>query len=142
MESEKPKIVLSMIVRNESKIIERCLDSVKDIVDYIYITDTGSTDNTHGIILDWLSRNKRITGKVRSTTFIDFEINRTDAIKSTRRFMESVNYEKKYYILVMDADEVFINHGFSSAELIYDYYSAYYDGEFLYSYSVLIRSTI
>jgi hypothetical protein len=28
-----------MIVKNESKIIERCLDGVKDIVDYISISD-------------------------------------------------------------------------------------------------------
>lgn len=131
-----------MIVRNESKIIERCLNSVKDIVDYIYITDTGSNDNTQGVILDWLSKNKHITGKVRSTTFVDFEVNRTDAIKSTRRYMESVNYEKKYYILVMDADEVFINYGFNSAELTNDYYSVFYEGEFLYSYPVLFRSTV
>lgn len=30
-----------MIVRDEEKVIERCLDSVRDIVDEIIIVDTG-----------------------------------------------------------------------------------------------------
>ena len=39
-----------MIVKNESKIIKRCLDSVKDHIDYWVIVDTGSTDGTQDII--------------------------------------------------------------------------------------------
>ena len=35
------KISLCMIVRDEEKVIERCLDSVRDIVDEIIIVDTG-----------------------------------------------------------------------------------------------------
>lgn len=35
-----------MIVKNESNNIERCLNSIKDVVDEIIVVDTGSTDNT------------------------------------------------------------------------------------------------
>lgn len=35
-----------MIVKNEEKHLEECLQSVKDVVDEIIIVDTGSTDNT------------------------------------------------------------------------------------------------
>ena len=49
-ESDHAKICLTMIVRNESHIIERCLNSVKGIVDCVAICDTGSTDNTVAII--------------------------------------------------------------------------------------------
>ncbi len=35
-----------MIVKNEEEYIERCLESVKDIVDEIVIVDTGSSDKT------------------------------------------------------------------------------------------------
>ena len=35
-----------MIVKNEGKVLERCLKSVCDLVDEIIIVDTGSTDNT------------------------------------------------------------------------------------------------
>ncbi|MCF8167856.1 MAG: glycosyltransferase family 2 protein [Rhodoferax sp.] len=35
-----------MIVRNESATIKRCLDSVRDWVDYMVVIDTGSSDDT------------------------------------------------------------------------------------------------
>ncbi len=40
------KIGLVMIVKNESRSLDKCLISAKKLVDEIYITDTGSTDNT------------------------------------------------------------------------------------------------
>lgn len=39
-------ISLCMICKNEEKMLERCLNSVRDIVDEIIIVDTGSTDQT------------------------------------------------------------------------------------------------
>lgn len=42
-------ISLCMIVRNEEKVLARCLDSVRGIADEICITDTGSTDKTREI---------------------------------------------------------------------------------------------
>ena len=42
-------ISLCMIVKNEEKILQRCLDSYKDICDEIIIVDTGSTDSTVSI---------------------------------------------------------------------------------------------
>ena len=41
-------ISLCMIVKNEERILARCLDSVKDLVDEIVIVDTGSADATDG----------------------------------------------------------------------------------------------
>ena len=38
-----------MIVKNEEKVLARCLESVKDIVDEIIIVDTGSNDKTKEI---------------------------------------------------------------------------------------------
>lgn len=40
----KPSIRLCMIVKNEACVIERCLASVRDLVDTWVISDTGSTD--------------------------------------------------------------------------------------------------
>ena len=42
-------ISLCMIVKNEEKILARCLDSIADLVDEIIIVDTGSTDRTREI---------------------------------------------------------------------------------------------
>lgn len=41
-----PTISLCMIVKNEEKVLARCLDSVREIADEIIILDTGSTDDT------------------------------------------------------------------------------------------------
>jgi len=51
------KVVLNAIVKNESKIIKRLLDSCKNLIDYISICDTGSTDNTVEVIYDWIKEN-------------------------------------------------------------------------------------
>lgn len=42
-------ISLCMIVKNEEKVLARCLDSVADLVDEVIIVDTGSTDRTKEI---------------------------------------------------------------------------------------------
>lgn len=42
-------ISLCMIVKNEEKVLERCLQSIKGIPDEIIIVDTGSTDCTKEI---------------------------------------------------------------------------------------------
>ncbi|HBY69284.1 MAG TPA: glycosyl transferase, partial [Flavobacteriaceae bacterium] len=55
MSKTKPRLCLTMIVKNESAIIKRCLDSVKQHIDYWVIFDTGSTDNTKDLIKDYLS---------------------------------------------------------------------------------------
>ena len=42
-------ISLCMIVKNEERILARCLDSLKGIAEEIIIVDTGSTDRTKEI---------------------------------------------------------------------------------------------
>ena len=39
-------LCLNMIVRNEARVIERCLDSVYPLIEHWVIVDTGSTDDT------------------------------------------------------------------------------------------------
>ena len=48
-------ISLCMIVKNESKVLRRCLDSVAHLMDEIIIVDTGSTDNTKNIALEFIN---------------------------------------------------------------------------------------
>ena len=45
-----PTICLNMIVKNESRVIKRCLESVKGFIDYWVIVDTGSEDGTQDMI--------------------------------------------------------------------------------------------
>ena len=41
-----PRVCLNMIVKNEAPVIDRCLASVKLLVDSWVIVDTGSSDGT------------------------------------------------------------------------------------------------
>lgn len=50
------EISLCMIVKNEEKILARCLDSVADLVDEIVIVDTGSTDATKKIAANYTDK--------------------------------------------------------------------------------------
>ncbi len=83
-------ISLCMIVKNEEKVIGRCLDCIKDIVDEIIIVDTGSTDATKEIA-------KNYTDKI-----YDFEW--IDDFSAARNF--SCSKATKNYIMWLDADDV------------------------------------
>lgn len=93
------KIGLCLIVKDEAHVIERCLNSVKDFIDYVYIADTGSSDDTINVIKRWLSTNN-IKGKVVSHIWRNFAYNRTAVL-------QQLTAEKIVdYILMIDADEV------------------------------------
>lgn len=44
--AQKKTLALVMIVKNEERSLDKCLKAVRNLVDEIYITDTGSTDKT------------------------------------------------------------------------------------------------
>ena len=91
----KNRICLNMIVKDESPVIRRCLDSVKKIIDYWVIVDTGSSDDTKEIIKDAL---KDVPGELLNDPWVNFEYNRNRALDWARN--------KADYVLFMDADEV------------------------------------
>ena len=95
-----PRLCLNMIVKNESKIILRLLESVAPIIDAYCICDTGSTDNTVQLIEDFFTV-KGIPGKIPKEPFRDFAHNRSFALKEC----ESLDVD---YILLLDADMIFV----------------------------------
>ncbi len=90
----KKSICLNMIVKNEKSIIERCLNSVKKIIDYWVIVDTGSTDGTQQIIKNCL---RNIPGELHEEPWVDFAYNRNRAL--------SLAHRKGDYLFFIDADE-------------------------------------
>ena len=92
-----PKICLNMIVKNESKIIKRLLETVLPLIDTYCICDTGSTDNTVDIIQSFFD-DVNITGKIAKEPFRNFEYNRNYALK------ECYGMKNADYILLLDAD--------------------------------------
>lgn len=84
-------VSLCMIVKNEEKRLERCLNSVRDAVDEIVVVDTGSTDSTRELA-------QRYTGRVYDFTWCaDFS--------AARNFAFSLATGD--YLLWLDADDVF-----------------------------------
>lgn len=83
-------ISLCMIVKNEERILARCLDSVKDLVDEIVIVDTGSADATKRIAQTY-------TDRVYDFTWID-------DFSAARNF--AFSKATCEYIYSADADEV------------------------------------
>lgn len=84
------KLSLCMIVKNEEDVLERCLKSVKSCVDEIIIVDTGSTDKTKSIALNFTSN------------VYDFKW--IDDFSAARNF--SFSKATGDYIMWLDADDI------------------------------------
>lgn len=94
----KALICLTIMVKNESKIITRCLDSCQFSVDFICLTDTGSTDNTIAIVREWAA-SKKIPCVVCQEMFQNFEYNRTMSY-----LFSKYHFPQATYFLLIDAD--------------------------------------
>lgn len=100
------KLVLILMVRNESRILERCLRSVEGVVDAFCIHDTGSTDSTCALAKDWM---KTHAGCVSVSEWKNFGFNRTESFRAARQFVEMEGWDpKETYGLLLDADMEFM----------------------------------
>ena len=97
------RICLSMIVRNEAAVIQRCLRSVRPFIDAWAICDTGSSDGTQELVRSLLNG---LPGELIERPWIDFSTNRNQALELARGYGA--------YALIIDADEVLeTDRGFS-----------------------------
>jgi len=98
-------ISLVMIVKNENNIILRCLNSCINYIDRIYITDTGSTDDTVESIKQFMFKNN-IEGKVFKSKLIqefNFQDYRNESYQNAKNELKG----KNYFLLLLDADMIF-----------------------------------
>ena len=86
-------VALCMIVRDEAAVIDRCLNSVRDLIDTWVIVDTGSSDDTQQRIEQALHA---IPGTLHHRTWHDFARNRTELMELARGTAD--------YLLLFDAD--------------------------------------
>jgi len=97
-----PKLYLNMIVKNESRVILRLLQSVLPLIDGYCICDTGSTDNTVELIRTFF-KMANLPGIIINEPFKDFGYNRSFALKEC---LIAPGITQNDYILLMDADMV------------------------------------
>jgi hypothetical protein len=102
-------IGLCMIVKNEAHIIRRCIESVRPLVDYVLLVDTGSQDQTQDVVRAFLAESN-LRGEVSSEPWRDFAWNRTFALERLR------DKTGIGFALMIDADEVLVyDAGFDAA---------------------------
>jgi glycosyltransferase involved in cell wall biosynthesis len=98
----KQTICLAMIVKNETKVLERCFDSLyndkRKIIDYWVICDTGSSDGTQDLIKNYWEK-KGVKGELHQHEWKNFGHNRSLLMKLAKG--------KADYIITLDADEIF-----------------------------------
>ena len=109
------KLVLVLMVKNESAIIRRCLEAVESLVDAFCVCDTGSTDNTCEIVRDFL---KTHDGHLAEVPWQNFGFNRTETFKAAQTYLRTTGWDlKDTYGLLLDADMVFVPGSLKQQEL-------------------------
>lgn len=89
----EPSVVLTMIVRDEAPVIERCIAAIRPLVNAWCIVDTGSADDTPAIVARALAD---LPGQLHHAPWHDFAHNRSQALELARPLGD--------YSIMIDAD--------------------------------------
>jgi glycosyltransferase involved in cell wall biosynthesis len=79
------KFVLILMVRNEERILKRCMESVAGFVEAYCICDTGSTDKTCEIATEFL---KTHDGCLTQVPWQNFGYNRTASFANAQSYLK------------------------------------------------------
>jgi len=100
------KIILNLMIKNESKIIQRCIERALPHVDAISILDTGSTDNTVEICTNYLEECGK-PFKISVEPFKNFGYNRTISFQKAVELCNSLKWDANVtYTMAVDADMI------------------------------------
>ena len=128
-------ICLNMIVKDESHIIESTLKNILENIqiDYWIISDTGSTDGTQDIIMEFFDKHN-IAGELYQDEWKDFAHNRNLALEYAKG--------KCDYTFIFDADDVFVGDFLIPEKLTHDQYSFLFGPDISYYRPLLIKSSL
>jgi len=90
------------MIKNEARILQRCLSAAAPAVDAVLFVDTGSEDETQALARAFAERPCKLV----EDAWEDFGSNRTKSLEHARRFAsEELGWElERSYALVLDAD--------------------------------------
>jgi hypothetical protein len=101
-----PRVVLTLVVKNEEKIIRRCLDAAGLHIDGLVVSCNG-TDATKKIAKAWALEHE-LPHFILSDPWKNFAHNRSRAAQFTKKFVKEKFWPlKQTYMLLLDADMVF-----------------------------------
>lgn len=139
------KLILLTMVKNESRIMERLLGSVKGHVDGIVICDTGSTDNTIELANRYMTTHE-IPGTVYQYPFKNFGASRTQSFECCQDWVGKQGWDaKNTWALLLDGDMMLQDPidkaalGATNAERIAGVSLKQFNGGLLYSNMRLLR---
>jgi len=117
-----PTLSICMIIKNEEKVLDRCLQSAKQIADEIIIVDTGSNDNSINIA-------KKYTNQI-------YNFNWCDDFSKARNY--SFSKSKCDYIMWLDADDIIPN---KTIKYINQNKSQFNAGTYMFKYTIGTNKT-
>jgi len=132
---EKQTLCLNMIVKDEEHIITKTFDNLFSYLhfDYWVISDTGSSDNTKQVIIDYF-KMKNIPGELVEHKWSDFGTNRTLALQSA--------FNKSDYLFIFDADDSIHGDFKLPSRLTFDKYDLQFGKGFTYVRPLLINNRL
>lgn len=110
-----PKVILVMIVRDEAPILSYRLRCLLGEIDAYAVVDTGSVDETQGIVVDVLKFEGKLPGVLASREWAGFADARTAAVAEAQQWVdeeaqrwgdEEPGDGNDWWALLLDADTV------------------------------------
>ena len=100
------RVILTLMIKNEERIVVRCIDRALRVADAVCVCDTGSTDATLSVLGVYLPTLAVPTKLVR-TPWVDFGTCRTESMRATVTLCDELGWDKRSsYSLVLDADMI------------------------------------
>jgi glycosyltransferase involved in cell wall biosynthesis len=115
------RVILLTMIKNESRIIKRMIESAKGIADAVCVCDTGSTDNTVEVLREYF-KDFQIPTRVAEGpehSWKNFGHNRTQSFREAVKYCASLGWDPETtYAVVLDADmQLRPQPGFEKSEL-------------------------
>ena len=113
------RIILCMIVKNEAKVLRRCLETALPVISAACLCDTGSSDGTRALAESMLTA-AGIPSTMPEQPWVNFGANRTQAFVATRELARQLQWDlDSTYALFLDADMLLnVDPSFNADELV------------------------